>query len=158
MCPKRQGVFTQRGSAPAFTLKAVKEWGSAPLSRLDASVKDYHKAWLSAHADRTEKWLCQQLADGFDVHHIDGDRANNAPFNLVLIERADHTRLHRRSTNLLRSLPDPTPARLARVEAEGGSAYRARANSGGWAGQARSSVRWARMYADLHQLAWPPIR
>jgi hypothetical protein len=121
-------------------------------------VKDYHRVWLSAHADRAEEWLCQRLADGFDIHHIDGNRANNDPLNLVLIERADHIRLHNRATNLCQSLPDPTPAQLARIEAEGRAAYEARANSGNWAGQRKSSVRWARMYSALHQLAWPPVR
>ena len=32
--------------------------------------------------------------EGFDVHHIDGDHDNNDPDNLVLIEHADHFRLH----------------------------------------------------------------
>ena len=34
------------------------------------------------------------MAMGFEVHHIDGDHANNVPGNLVLIEETDHQRLH----------------------------------------------------------------
>ncbi|MEN3238678.1 HNH endonuclease [Methylobacterium ajmalii] len=34
------------------------------------------------------------LLDGFDVHHLDHDHANNDPANLVLIEAQDHMRVH----------------------------------------------------------------
>jgi hypothetical protein len=55
---------------------------------------DYHKAWLSAHPDRTEDWLKDKILEGFDVHHLDGNHANNEPSNLVLIEHDDHMMLH----------------------------------------------------------------
>ena len=61
-----------------------------PLSRL----KPHHLAWLSAHPERTADWLAAKLAEGFDVHHMDGDRANNEPDNLVLLDHIDHMRLH----------------------------------------------------------------
>ena len=54
----------------------------------------YHYAWLQLHPERTEEWLKIHLADGFDVHHIDGNRENNDPSNLCLIEYKDHNRLH----------------------------------------------------------------
>ena len=38
------------------------------------------------------------LREGFDVHHVDGNRANNDPLNLVLIEHVDHMMLHGRRT------------------------------------------------------------
>jgi hypothetical protein len=34
------------------------------------------------------------MRDGFDVHHLDGDHANNEPANLVLIEHTDHMAIH----------------------------------------------------------------
>jgi hypothetical protein len=46
----------------------------------------YYTIWL--------QWLLQQLADGFSIHHVDGNHANNAPENLVLIEDIDHMSLH----------------------------------------------------------------
>ena len=55
---------------------------------------DYHKAWLSAHLDRTEDWLKDKILEGFDIHHLDGNHANNEPSNLVLIEHGDHMMLH----------------------------------------------------------------
>jgi hypothetical protein len=55
---------------------------------------EYHVAWLSAHRHRSAKWLLRRLAEGFDIHHLDGDHENNDPDNLVLIEHSDHMRLH----------------------------------------------------------------
>ena len=34
------------------------------------------------------------LADGMDVHHIDGNKLNNDPSNLMVLSHADHARLH----------------------------------------------------------------
>ena len=34
------------------------------------------------------------LANGFHIHHVDGDHSNNNPTNLVLMEGVDHTLLH----------------------------------------------------------------
>lgn len=57
-------------------------------------MKAYHEAWLAAHPERDAVWLQERLADGFDVHHLDGDKSNNGPTNLVLIEHRDHFMLH----------------------------------------------------------------
>ena len=51
-----------------------------------SGMKPYHKAWLSAHPERTEQWLKERLADGFDVHHVNGDHFDDHPDNLALIE------------------------------------------------------------------------
>jgi hypothetical protein len=57
-------------------------------------VHNYHTIWLQKHPDRTKEWLQARLADGFSIHHVDGNHANNAPENLVLIEDIDHCSLH----------------------------------------------------------------
>lgn len=57
-------------------------------------MQSYHYAWLSVHPERTEEWLAARMADGFHVHHIDGDHYNDDPKNLVLIDGTDHMRLH----------------------------------------------------------------
>ena len=56
--------------------------------------KEWHKAWLCAHPERSVEWLSDRLMDGFHIHHIDGDKGNNDPLNLVLIDGVDHMRLH----------------------------------------------------------------
>lgn len=63
-------------------------------------LKSYHYAWLSEHDNRSEEWLKRQLAEGFDVHHVDGDHSNDDPANLVLIEHTDHMMLHNGKRNL----------------------------------------------------------
>jgi len=56
-----------------------------------------NRAWLNAHPERSATWLAEHIADGFELHHVDGNEKNNAPNNLVLIEGTDHNRLHRQS-------------------------------------------------------------
>lgn len=58
------------------------------------SQEPHHLAWLEGHPHRSPEWLASQLRDGFDVHHLDGDHANNDPRNLVLIEHTDHMAIH----------------------------------------------------------------
>lgn len=58
------------------------------------TVIEHHKSWLLDHPDRTEEWFESRIKDGFDVHHVDGNHYNNDPANLILIEGADHLRLH----------------------------------------------------------------
>jgi hypothetical protein len=54
-----------------------------------------HKVWLASHPDRNEGWLRDRIAEGFDVHHLDGDHSNDDPSNLALIEATDHnTKVH----------------------------------------------------------------
>lgn len=62
--------------------------------KIDKKKYDVHRVI----ADATEL--------GFDmvVHHIDGDRRNNDPSNLVVMSRADHCRLHGFGTSV-RSTP-----------------------------------------------------
>lgn len=57
-------------------------------------LKQYHKSWLSVHPEYDEEWLKSALSIGFDVHHIDGNRENNSPDNLIMIECRDHMALH----------------------------------------------------------------
>lgn len=61
----------------------------------------YHHVWLSVHPRRTQEWLKRMLADGFHIHHMDGDHNNNEPRNLVLIEAGDHMMIHNGVSRLL---------------------------------------------------------
>lgn len=54
-------------------------------------LRPHHRVWLAAHPHRTAAWLRERIADGFDVHHIDGDDANDHSSNLILLETTDHT-------------------------------------------------------------------
>jgi len=54
----------------------------------------HQRAWLKANPHRAASWLREKLADGFDIHHLDGNHDNNDPLNLLLVEVVDHMRLH----------------------------------------------------------------
>ena len=73
-------------------------------------MKRYHYNWLATHPTRSELWLKTALAEGFEIHHVDGHHNNDAPSNLVLIYGPDHASLHAKglvihpSTNTLKFL------------------------------------------------------
>jgi len=67
-------------------------------------LKPWHYAWLMSHPHRSWKWLSDMLKHGFDIHHIDGEKSNNSPSNLVLIECTDHMMLHGSTANRLKLL------------------------------------------------------
>ena len=48
------------------------------------------------HRVIVEESLGRTLGTDEVVHHVDHDRLNNAPDNLVVLSRSEHTRLHRR--------------------------------------------------------------
>lgn len=54
------------------------------------NLTSYHLVWLSAHPQRSAEWLKAHIADGFQVHHVNGDHTNESPDNLVLIDGNDH--------------------------------------------------------------------
>ncbi len=67
------------------------------------------------HAAIAERVLGKRLPDGSEVHHIDGDRRNNANRNLVICQdNAYHTLLHMRSETV-RAGGDPNSHRLCRA-------------------------------------------
>lgn len=57
-------------------------------------MNKHQKAWLKANPHRSAAWLEERLADGFDIHHVDGNHDNDDPLNLLLVEVMDHMRLH----------------------------------------------------------------
>lgn len=56
-------------------------------------MEEYHYNWIEKH-NKTEDWLRNASANGFDIHHIDGDYTNSNPENLILIYCGDHAQLH----------------------------------------------------------------
>lgn len=133
-------------------------------------LPEHHRAWLAAHPDRDEAWLRRMTREGFDVHHIDGDHANNDPGNLVLIEHVDHMRLHGMKT-LGRVHQTPAGKERARRRLElGREAYQIRAAEGAeWRELARrfelpagrhdhgpsSIMNWTKVAARTDGLPWP---
>lgn len=130
-------------------------------------LESYHYAWLSNHPDRTEEWLKERLADGFDVHHLDRRHNNDTPSNLVLMEAHDHMRLH--GSSLFRPVGKSKDSKIAEKLAVARSVYDLRQRTGlpwkdvGAAILGATSARnpgnracsLARFAADQDGLAWP---
>ena len=53
-----------------------------------------HRVCESEHRIVMEEFLCRKLHRKEDVHHINGDRADNRRENLLLCNRKEHTTLH----------------------------------------------------------------
>lgn len=133
-------------------------------------LAEHHAAWLAGHPERDEEWLARMLAEGFDVHHLDSDHANNDPQNLVLIDHFDHFRLHGRKGMALRfqeARAEREAAALASSEEAlrvvAPVAYAHRRERGGWKGWSAKGTgaplhvaqALAKEYAKRHELDWP---
>ena len=53
-------------------------------------VRLHREVWREAHGD---------IPEGYEVHHIDANRANNQLENLVLMEGGEHNSMHAKAAN-----------------------------------------------------------
>lgn len=72
------------------------------------------------------------LAQGFQVHHMDGNHFNDDPANLVLIEGSDHMRLHGMKTRLPDELLHTRRRKHAERLAQGKAMYEERLSGTSW--------------------------
>lgn len=81
--------------------QAKTEWGKKYSKGVSLNSRGYfvftrgrHKGRL-VHRIVMEIKIGRDLLKNEDVHHIDGNKINNDPSNLMVISRSDHARLHR---------------------------------------------------------------
>ena len=55
--------------------------------------------WVFTHRAVAKKVLGKNIPDGYEVHHVNGDKLDNRPENLVVLPREEHQKLHIASTN-----------------------------------------------------------
>jgi len=128
------------------------------------AMPKHHQAWLEAHPNRTQDWLFLMIEHGFHVHHIDGNPRNNDPKNLVLIEGADHMRLHGHDGFLASALTEKKRKDRSRRLKENADCYRARVETFmTWAEiglhlNVRGAEARAREHAKEVGVAWPVPR
>lgn len=106
-----RGPWTEeRKSAAAARLRGrtgplARSWkgGKSWEDRKGYRRVHHNGRYILEHRYVMEKELKRQLLAGEDVHHINGDRADNRPENLVVLPRAQHQKLHgdRRRINKL---------------------------------------------------------
>lgn len=66
---------------------------------------DQVNGYVFEHRLVAEQTVGRRLNPWEDVHHIDGDKANNDPGNLQVISHSDHTRLHQYSRRMRTRVP-----------------------------------------------------
>lgn len=81
-------------------------------------LEPYHYSWLRNHPSRTEEWLRERLADGFHIHHLDGNHSNDGASNLVLMDGQDHLALHGMDMRKPPMVRRGKRKRMSRAEAE----------------------------------------
>ncbi|MCX6653337.1 MAG: DNA topoisomerase (ATP-hydrolyzing) subunit B [Methanomassiliicoccales archaeon] len=121
--------FMLRDGSYMIAERLMKGDSLMPLYRKDSRVKDpgitiegyemtwdpRSNSWLFTHvlSDWYNRWLgAYARSDGNHCHHIDFNKRNNSPANLVRMPREDHLRLHR--SMLSRTLHSPQSIEKAR--------------------------------------------
>lgn len=51
-----------------------------------------------------KKYHYEHIPKGFVIHHIDGDKNNNQRFNLILLHKKDHKRIHQTGSLIIKSV------------------------------------------------------
>ena len=54
---------------------------------METNVMHYRKIWEQYHK--------QTIPAGYEIHHIDGNRTNNSPSNLLCVSIEDHLKIHK---------------------------------------------------------------
>ena len=67
----------------------------AQLENKHASKNTYKKFYgKHEHRVNADQMAGRKLLRDEDVHHIDGDKHNNDPSNLMILSASDHAKLH----------------------------------------------------------------
>lgn len=98
----RCGVHAQRvrryGDAAYVTPEVVRRVRSrdAQLERVTTVKPTTYRKFLGKHEHRVvaEQKIGRPILPGEHVHHVDGDKHNNHPDNLMVMSAQDHLRLH----------------------------------------------------------------
>jgi hypothetical protein len=69
-------------------MKKTKKWGYQAYETEDGGKKTIHSRIGE------KKYKFDKIPKDFVIHHIDGDKDNNQYFNLILLHKKDHYRIH----------------------------------------------------------------
>lgn len=78
--------------------KEYSGWVHDPSGYVVLQVENHElfpgKQQVYAHRLVMAEVLGRRLRRGEDVHHVNGNRTDNSPENLVLIKKSEHARMH----------------------------------------------------------------
>lgn len=96
---RRKNIFCSRDCAYNFRRfhNTRDSWKGGTLGTTTGYVYiTINKRQIGEHILVAEKKIGRRLRPGEVVHHINGDRTDNRPENLVVMTNADHVSLHRK--------------------------------------------------------------
>ena len=79
-------------------MKKLKKWGYQAYKTLDGKKKTVHSRVGE------KKYGYDKIPKDFEIHHIDGDKNNNQYYNLILLHKKDHRRVHLKKSLIIRSV------------------------------------------------------
>lgn len=89
---RQRHIQTQSGSWVTEKLHYSKSRVRNGYEQIKSSIRD----WVYTHRVTAEDALGRWLKHSEQVHHIDGDKENNSPSNLLVCDRSYHKLLHKR--------------------------------------------------------------
>lgn len=99
----KEFIRTSKSPQKRFcTVECACAWKRSRPRRVTKSKNGYRYIWLSdgtskpEHIQIMEEKIGRKLHKDECVHHIDGNRSNNSPDNLMLMKRGEHSSLHRK--------------------------------------------------------------
>ena len=60
-------------------------------------------SWKFTHRTVAEKKIGGRIRPGYEVHHINNNKKDNRPSNLVVLSRSDHRKIHARQLKRLKT-------------------------------------------------------
>ena len=67
----------------------------------------YHKktgSWKYTHRTVAEKKIGGRVRPGYEVHHINHNKKDNRPSNLVVLSKSDHRKIHAQDSKRTKSM------------------------------------------------------
>ena len=79
-------------------MKKMKKWDYQAYETEDEKKKTIH------YRIGEKKYSYDKIPANFVIHHIDGNKDNNQYFNLILLHKKDHRRIHVTKSLIIKSV------------------------------------------------------
>lgn len=79
-------------------MKKIKKWGYGGYITKDNKKKTTHSRIGE------KKYKYDKIPKDFVIHHIDEDKKNNQYYNLILLHKKDHRRIHITKSLIIKSV------------------------------------------------------
>jgi len=79
-------------------MKKLKKWGYQAFETEDRKKKTIHSRVGE------KKYGFDKIPADFVIHHIDSDKNNNQYYNLILLHKKDHRRIHVTKSLIIKSV------------------------------------------------------